>query len=190
MNLFLTSCLPQDISLRNGSKEDFGVIFSSVLKEKMNPLGIDTKRFIVAESRERGRVAGFGQLRHVNVPSGGAGFLNKVLSSTGLQKNWQGELVELATLYVLQEFRGQGIGSAIVKELLQKAQGKIVCLITVESRTSLYRKLGFREVPPECIPSPLQFEVAAGTVVARFAVNESIVCMAHETAFQKLETKV
>ena len=61
---FATSRSSPDVAgltLRRGVESDANTIRFAILKEKMNPLGLDPRRFVVAE--EGGQLVGFGQLK-------------------------------------------------------------------------------------------------------------------------------
>jgi len=55
--------------------------------------------------------------------------------------------------------RGQGIGSAILKELLGRAGSSDIMLTTIGSRMRFYEKEGFQRLSLKEVPrsSPLQF---------------------------------
>ena len=106
------------------------------------------------------RVLGFGQIRPLN-----------------------GEFSELASLYVLPEYRHQGIGSGLVKALLQRQQSNQekskVCLITLKPTSGFYKSFGFQEVAEDQrkrLPKAIQVEYMAGKALSTFLGNE-LVCM-------------
>jgi GNAT superfamily N-acetyltransferase len=93
--------------------------------------------------------------------------------------------VELASLYVLPNRRGKGIGDALVQELLSRHDSKgsngptkntEVVLLTLRPTTPLYEKYGFEIVNESEIPASLQFEYKAGSIVSAFLGND-LVCM-------------
>ena len=88
------------------------------------------------------------------------------------------DYAELASLYVLPEYRKQGIGTALVKELLKcydaEKQEAVVCLLTLRPTIPFYTPHGFRVV--ENIPEPLKFEFKAGSVISTLLGND-LVCM-------------
>ena len=133
-------------------------IGTRIVREKMNPLFLSPERFVVATpSAESKEVLGFGQLR----PAPGVAW-------------------ELASLVVEPEHRGQGIGSGILRRLLSQhrassaSEGR-VCLLTLRSTRGFYERLGFAVTSSP--PLPMLLEYAIGTVVAKAAVDDSLVCM-------------
>ena len=133
-------------------------IGTRIVREKMNPLFLSPERFVVATpSAESKEVLGFGQLR----PAPGVAW-------------------ELASLVVEPEHRGQGIGSGILRTLLSQhrassASEERVCLLTLRSTRGFYKRLGFAVTSSP--PLPMLLEYAIGTVVAKAAVDDSLVCM-------------
>lgn len=87
---------------------------------QINPLGLDWRRFVVAE--EGGQVIGVGQVK----PHG------------------DGSL-ELASIAVIAERRGQGVGSQIVRALLKQSPGRLY-LMCRDGLESFYARFGFRRV--------------------------------------------
>jgi N-acetylglutamate synthase-like GNAT family acetyltransferase len=126
--------------------------------EKMNPLFLEKSNFLVADGD--GEVLGAGQIRPL------------------------GSFFELASLVVREDARGQGIGSALVNELLELHRAKgwegdppSVLLLTIKSAVGFYTRLGFAEYPIGMAPVPMQMEAGAGSVLAKMATGESLVCM-------------
>jgi GNAT superfamily N-acetyltransferase len=76
------------------------------------------------------------------------------IGGCGALKMLSEEIAELTRVYVRPDFRGKGIGRAIVERILATAreQGyKTICLETAIFMTeahALYRSFGFRERPP------------------------------------------
>ncbi len=62
-------------------------------------------------------------------------------------------LAEIRSLITKEGFRGKGIGSSIVKELLKEAKElKVKKVLTLTYEPSFFERLGFREIPKETIP--------------------------------------
>eukprot|EP00752_Nemacystus_decipiens_P011317 g10057.t1 len=128
----------------------------------MNPLSIDMQNFICAEELGTGALVGFGQIR----PIGGSNF-------------------ELASLHVAESRRQRGIGSCLVRQLMQEFvsehgsdQLNKLYLLTMASTASFYEKSGFATVPPNDVPTVLKAERALGTLVLAFSgEGDSLVCM-------------
>ena len=142
------------LTLRRGNEGDANTIRLAILREKMNPLGLDPRRFVVAE--EDGRVVGFGQLKPwetlSNRPKGD--FVGNVVRMLNLQPNWRGQLLELASLVVMPEHRGRGVGTALLNRLIEDSinakdpetllkQETTVCLLTLKSTVGFYERAGF-----------------------------------------------
>jgi len=175
---------PVGIRIRPGCPEDLNTVASAVFSEKMNPLGLSMDRFLVAEEASSGRLVGFGQLKEWPTLSAKQDLRGQIVRAAGLWPNWRGELVELSSLVVVPEWRGRGVGSALVSELVQRAEGKTLCLLTIGSSVPFYERLGFKEISQQMVPRPLQPEVVLGTVVARLAANDRLLCMAHSSAIE------
>ena len=94
---------------------------------RINPTGLHWRRFVVAE--EHGRIVGVGQVK----------------------PHYDGSR-ELASLAVVPDRQGQGIGSAIVRTLLAHAPGPLHLMCT-DRLEPYYARFGFRrlevaEMPP------------------------------------------
>ena len=124
----------------------------------MNPLFLDWENFVVACSEE-GEVIGCGQIRP--------------LSDAGQ--------MELASLVVDEAYRGKGVGTAIVTDLLdrKRPQGKRSVFCTTLARTSLfYERIGFRKVKnANDVPLALRLEIGVGTFIAALAAGDSLVLL-------------
>ena len=74
---------------------------------------------------------------------------------------------ELCRVYVYPEYRGQGIGRQLIKTMVDLAESKGYERIVLESHTALidalrlYRRLGFREIPPYTPNEPDYSDYAA-----------------------------
>lgn len=141
---------------RPARASDVQVIRTLVFAEKMNPLIQSHERFVVAVDRED-EVLGAGQL----APLGEVG-------------------AELKSVVVVPEHRGKGIGSGVVRQLLNQAGGQAVFLTTISRRATFYEAFGFRELSKGEIPGPLVAEWLLGSLVARLAVQDRCIVMALE----------
>ena len=97
----------------------------------INPMGVDWKRFVVAVDSQD-RIVGIGQLK----PHGK-------------------EILELASIAVYPEYRGQGIASAIIEKLL-KDSPRPLYLMCESKNGPLYEKFGFRELSYKEMPRYFQ----------------------------------
>ncbi len=115
-------------SLRDATEQDFPAIRRLIHQVGINPMSLDWRRFVVAVD-ESDRLLGCGQLK----PHGK-------------------EVVELASLAVQPDRRGEGIARAIIERLVGRAPRPLY-LICRGELGSFYQKWGFRslelsEMPP------------------------------------------
>lgn len=96
--------------------------------------------------------------------------------------NGSGQLWELASMYVMPEYRSRGIGSDIVQQLLEqhvqlgRARSDVYAL-TLRKTVGWYNKLGFEVVEAEeGIPQPMMVEVGLGRMITRM-LGEELVCL-------------
>lgn len=91
-------------------------------------------------------------------------------------------LFELASVYVSPDYRGQGIGTELIKRVLKrhKDRGRAmsdVYLLTLATTVNwYYDNFGFAPVPEEEVPQQMSFEIAAGKLVTRL-IGAKLVCM-------------
>lgn len=153
---------------RHATQRDIWAARMILFQGAMNPLSISRENnFIVAfdDTKKEEPMIGFGQIRIVDE-----------------------EYAELASLYVYPEHRRQGIGGKLVETLLSRHStgmnsNKKVCLLTLEPTTQFYEEHGFRRVTESerrRLPTPVQFEFLAGSVVSSLLGND-IVCMIQKT---------
>ena len=138
-----------------------------LVQQAMNPLSLSTKHLLVAchEEKETWSVLGFGQIRPLDA-----------------------HCSELASLFVLPEHRGQGVGSGIVRELLRRHVEENphsrICLLTLQSTSKFYERFGFREANHEerkRLPTAIQLEYNLGSVLS-FVLGHDLVCMIEDEA--------
>lgn len=117
--------MTDEFRLRQATADDAGTIRRLVLTAGLNPFGLDWEHFLMVESAG-GEVIGCGQLKpHEN-----------------------GRVVELASLVVEEDWRGQGIGRLLIEALIERADPPL-WLMCRSSLVPLYRKFQFEEVGPE-----------------------------------------
>jgi N-acetylglutamate synthase-like GNAT family acetyltransferase len=114
-------------SLRAAIVEDSSAIRHLVISVGINPTGLDWRRFVVAVSPQ-GEVIGCGQVK----------------------PHRDGSL-ELASIAVTPERRGQGVARAIIEHLLAENQGELY-LMCRSGLGGLYEKFGFRVIQPDEMP--------------------------------------
>ncbi|MCI0549347.1 MAG: GNAT family N-acetyltransferase [Anaerolineae bacterium] len=119
----------------------------------INPMGVDWKRFVVVVNAQD-QVIGIGQLK----PHGK-------------------EILELASIAVYPEFRGQGIARAIIEHLL-KDSPRPLYLMCESVNGALYEKFGFREIPYGEMPRYFQrISKLAGVVSTLARRDERLLIM-------------
>lgn len=94
----------------------------------INPTGLDWKRFVVAVNDD-GAVIGCGQLK----PHGR-------------------DILELASIATLPDYRGMGIARAVINDLLQKSPRPLY-LMCIEHNGRMYEKFGFRSIELDEMPT-------------------------------------
>lgn len=149
------------VSYERARSTDRLSILNLILQEKMNPLGVVVfieENFIVARGQDSSTILGAGQLKSLDTCS-----------------------FELSSCVVAPGARGRGIGSGIVRALLDRAPlNSRIYLVTVEDREEFYSRFGFRIVR-EDIPLSLQMEVVVGTCIARFVTGLGLIVMCVDT---------
>lgn len=113
-------------SIRPAVETDFLAIRGLIRQARINPTGLDWRRFIVVVNGSR--LVACGQLKPV-----------------------AGGLTELASLAVLPVFRRQGIGSALIKQLLQVAPRPLY-LTCRSGLGEFYERFGFISIAPPALP--------------------------------------
>ena len=122
------------IYLRPATADDQPIITRMIREARLNPFGLHWPRFVVAEDIAAQRVAGIGQI--------------KVLGD-GTR--------ELASLAVLPEYQGTGLGGAIVWTLLARTPGPVYLRCAVHNET-YYPRFGFRTLLRDEMPRTLRRE--------------------------------
>lgn len=89
------------------------------------------------------------------------------------------KLWELSSVYVAPEYRRQGVGSELVRQVISRQstrgeQGRDVFALTLVKNAKWYEQFGF-EVEQE-VPGSMSFEVAAGNAITKI-IGEELVCM-------------
>lgn len=116
--------------IREAVAADHKAIRELVLAANLNPVGLDWRRFQVADAE--GQVVGIGQLK--------------------LHKDGT---LELASIAVLPEWRKQGIGRALVGALLAGGRAPVY-LFCLEHLMDFYVPFGFRAIPARALPRPIR----------------------------------
>ena len=114
------------MTIREATVNDQATIRRIVRAANINPTGLEWPRFIVAE--DGGAVVGVGQV-----------------------KSHRDGTRELASIAVIPDRQAQGIGSAIIEELLGREQGTVH--LTCRSRLQgYYERFGFLRLEPRDYP--------------------------------------
>lgn len=118
-------------TLRPARESESRAIKELIHEVGINPMGVDWKRFIVAVDAQD-QIIGIGQLK----PHGK-------------------DILELASIGVYPEYRGQGIARAIIKTLL-KDSPRPLYLMCESKNGGLYEKFGFLAISYEEMPRYFQ----------------------------------
>jgi N-acetylglutamate synthase-like GNAT family acetyltransferase len=116
-----------EFQVRHARAGDAAAIKSLIHAVEINPMGLDWRRFILAES-SGGTLMGCGQVkphgRHVS---------------------------ELASIAVWPDFRGQGVARAVIEHLISQNPG-VLYLMCLSTMQALYEKFDFHEIPRAQMP--------------------------------------
>ena len=160
------------IEYRIATRDDIAYARTSLLENLMNPISLSEKHLLCAYDKEKDELLGFCQIRPIQ--------------SSNDSKSCSD--FELASLFVKRECRSKGIGSGLVREILQKFdashknQAACVYLLTLRPTIKFYEPFGFKVLEGKAItsiPQTLQLELAAGTIISSILGNQ-IVCMCCE----------
>lgn len=128
-----------DITIRPARQEDQETIISFIRQAKLNPRNLHWQNFLVAE--KDGKIVG---IRQVKVYSRGTR--------------------EVASGFVLPQYRRQGISAQLMKALLARETGPLYTMVN-EKRSSYYEQFGFRRVEVSQLPSDFRKEYRIGRIV-------------------------
>lgn len=127
------------ISIRRALEADQTTIVSLIRQAKINPRNLHWQNFLVAE--ENGQVVG---IRQVKVHSQGTR--------------------EVASEFVLPEYRRQGISARLMNALLARETGPLYTMVN-EKRASYYEQFGVRREDVDQLPSDFRKEYRIGRIV-------------------------
>jgi amino-acid N-acetyltransferase len=139
------------LALRPASAADQKPIKDLIHAVGINPTNLNWERFIIAE--EGGTFVGCVQL-----------------------KPHKDGVRELASLAVVPERQGQGIGGRLIQALLERERGELY-LICRSNLTGYYERFGFRVVEAPGIPGSFKVQYRAGRLLARLALFEGVSVM-------------
>lgn len=120
-----------DFSLRPANEADTPAIYDLIREGKINPLGLDWKRFVLAETQD-GAVIGCGQIKP---------------HRDGSQ--------ELASIAVTQSWQRRGAARAIIEHSIESVEGPLY-LMCVSTMGPMYEKFGFRVLDRDEMPRYFQ----------------------------------
>ena len=117
-----------DYVVRPAREEEAGAIRKLIHTVGINPMGLDWRRFLVGVDEQDGVIAG-GQIK----------------------PHHRGEILELASIAVVEEHRGKGLARAIIEGLLKDSPQPLY--LTCRSRLEpFYEKFGFRAISYDEMP--------------------------------------
>jgi N-acetylglutamate synthase-like GNAT family acetyltransferase len=127
------------IVIRSAVEADQPTITALIRQAHLNPRNLHWSRFLVAE--DDGRIVG---LRQVRIYRSGAR--------------------EVASGYVLPEYRRQGISARLMEELLARESGPLY-LMCNRKWAAYYEQFGFRQVDAGELPSDFRREYRLGRLI-------------------------
>ena len=127
------------LTIRPALQADQETIVSFVRQARINPRNLHWENFMVAE--EDGQVVG---IRQVKVHSQGTR--------------------EVASGFVLPEFRRRGISARLMNELLARETGPLYTMVNGK-RAAYYEPFGFRRVDVDQLPADFRKEYRIGRIV-------------------------
>ena len=116
-----------DYTLRHATQDDFPAIKSLIHQVRINPTGLDWRRFLVAVGPQ-GELTGCGQIKP------------------------QGDLHVLASIAVVPAWRGRGVARAVIERLLAGHQGALY-LTCREHLGVFYERFGFSALDEGDMPA-------------------------------------
>ncbi|KPV51889.1 hypothetical protein SE17_18670 [Kouleothrix aurantiaca] len=134
------------VTMRPAVADDQDAIRMIIRASMLNPLGLEWSRFLVVE--ESGGLIGIGQV-----------------------KPHRGGMRELASIAVVPEWQGNGVGAAIVRALLSRETGPIYLMCARPTRI-FYERFGFQEVRGAQIPGYFRPFALMGALVSRLSRSE------------------
>ena len=127
------------IHIRPARQEDQQTIVSFIRQAKINPRNLHWEHFLVAE--ENGEIVGIRQVK---------------IYSQGTR--------EVASGFVLPEYRRQGISARLMNEILSREKGTLY-LMCRDKRARYYEQFGFRQVNANQLPSDFRKEYRIGKII-------------------------
>ena len=135
-----------DFRLRAATAADEDEIKALIRAVQINPMGLDWRRFVIAESA-LGGMMGCGQVKP---------------HAAGVR--------ELASIAVCEQYRGKGIARAIIERLLGQNPGTLY-LMCMSPLGPFYEKYGFREIQHKEMPGYFRRMVRLARVMMSLSRN-------------------
>jgi N-acetylglutamate synthase-like GNAT family acetyltransferase len=139
--LFTGRCY-MDVTVRPATPADQETIVSFIRQAKLNPRDLHWENFLIAE--EGGKMIGIRQIK----------------------THAQGTR-EVASGFVLPEYRRQGISARLMNELLAGETGPLYTMVS-EKRAAYYEQFGFQRVEVAQLPADFRREYRIGRIVTTF----------------------
>ncbi len=127
------------LTIRPARPEDQDTIVSLIHQAKLNPRNLHWEHFLVAE--ENGQIVGIRQVK---------------IHAQGTR--------EVASGFVLPEYRRQGISARLMNELLAHETGPLYTMVRVKW-APYYEQFGFQRVDANQLPSDFRKEYRIGRIV-------------------------
>jgi len=127
------------VTIRPARQEDQQTIVSLIRQAKLNPRNLHSEHFLVAE--ENGKIIG---IRQVKVHVGGTR--------------------EVASGYILPEYRHRGVSARLMNELLGREQGPLYSMVD-EKWASYYEQFGFQRADLDELPPDFHKEYRIGRII-------------------------
>lgn len=144
----------RNFRLVQAKASDSLAIRSLIHQAGINPIGLDWRRFILAVDSH-----------------------NLVIGCGQLKPHHDGSL-ELASIAVVQEWRGKGVARQIITNLETAALGRSLYLTCRSGLGSFYEKLGYRVVHKDEMPRYLRrISLVASLLTKLRVINDSLLVM-------------
>ena len=130
------------IAIRPARQEDQEAVVSLIRQAKLNPRNLHWQSFLIA-----------GECRMI------VGIRQVKIHEHGTR--------EVASGFVLPEYRRQGISARLMSELLRRQTGPLYTMVN-EKRAPYYEQFGFRRVAVDQLPADFRKEYRIGRVVTSF----------------------
>lgn len=127
------------IIIRPATEADQPIITSLIRGARLNPRNLQWQRFLIAE--DNGRIVG---LRQVKIHTGGTR--------------------EVASGFVVPEYRHREISARLMREILARERGPLY-LMCDERWVPYYEQFGFRRVAPDGLPPDFGKEFRIGRII-------------------------